>query len=29
MQIEICQNKREAEALEHVAIYLLNPILNK
>ena len=29
MRIEICDSKREAEALEHLAIYLLEPLLNK
>jgi predicted GIY-YIG superfamily endonuclease len=29
IRIEKCVTKREAEALEHVAIYILNPILNK
>ena len=29
MKIEVCASKREAEALEHIAIYLLNPPLNK
>lgn len=28
-KIEICQTKREAEALEHLLIYLLNPKYNK
>ena len=28
MKIEICESKREAEALEHLAIYLLNPPFN-
>jgi hypothetical protein len=29
MRIEFCKTKREAEALEHIAIYILNPLLNK
>lgn len=29
MRIEICESKREAEALEGIAIYLLNPEFNK
>jgi excinuclease UvrABC nuclease subunit len=29
MKIEVCISKREAEALEHIAIYILNPPLNK
>lgn len=29
MKIEVCESKREAEALEHIAIYILNPPLNK
>ena len=29
MKIEVCASKREAEALEHIAIYILNPPLNK
>ena len=29
MKIEVCETKREAEALEHIAIYILNPSLNK
>ena len=29
MKIEECESKREAEALEHIAIYILNPPLNK
>ena len=29
MKIEVCVSKREAEALEHIAIYILNPPLNK
>jgi len=29
MRIEICESKRQAEALEHMAIYFLNPLLNK
>lgn len=29
MKIEVCETKREAEALEHIAIFLLNPSLNK
>lgn len=29
IKIEICQSDREAEALEHIAIYLLNPLYNK
>jgi len=28
-RIQICVNKREAEALEHMAIWLLNPKYNK
>ena len=28
-QIEKCDSKREAEALEHIAIYILNPLLNQ
>ena len=28
-KIEICQDKREAEALEHFAIWALNPFYNK
>ena len=29
IKIEVCETKREAEALEHIAIYVLNPPLNK
>jgi len=29
MKIEVCDTKREAEALEHIAIFILNPLLNK
>ena len=29
IKIEVCETKREAEALEHIAIYILNPLLNK
>ncbi|MAC93920.1 MAG: hypothetical protein CMC96_00315 [Flavobacteriales bacterium] len=29
IKIEVCETKREAEALEGIAIYCLNPILNK
>ena len=29
MKIEVCDSKREAEALEHIAIHILNPPLNK
>jgi excinuclease UvrABC nuclease subunit len=29
IKIEVCETKREAEALEHIAIYVLNPLLNK
>jgi len=29
MRIEECASKREAEALEHLAIYILKPSLNK
>jgi excinuclease UvrABC nuclease subunit len=29
IKIEVCETKREAEALEHIAIYILNPPLNK
>jgi predicted GIY-YIG superfamily endonuclease len=29
MKIQICDTKREAEALEHIAIYVLQPMLNK
>lgn len=29
IKIEVCISKREAEALEHIAIYILNPPLNK
>ena len=29
MKISVCESKREAEALEHIAIYILNPPLNK
>lgn len=29
MRIEACESKREAEALEHLAIYILKPSLNK
>lgn len=29
MKIEVCETKRQAEALEHIAIYILNPPLNK
>jgi excinuclease UvrABC nuclease subunit len=29
MKIEVCETKREAEALEYIAIFILNPILNK
>ena len=29
IRIEICENNRQAEALEHIAIYLLNPFYNK
>lgn len=29
IKIEECNSKREAEALEHIAIYFLNPRLNK
>jgi len=28
-KINICQDKREAEALEHLAIWILQPIFNK
>ena len=28
MKIEICNTKRQAEALEHIAIYILNPPIN-
>jgi len=28
-KISICSNKREAEALEHLAIWMLQPIYNK
>src|ERR1700757_199013 len=27
-KIQVCENKREAEALEHYAIWVLNPIYN-
>lgn len=29
IRIEICDSNREAEALEHIAIYILNPFYNK
>jgi len=29
MRIEICIDKREAEALEHIAIHILQPLLNR
>lgn len=29
IRIEICETKREAEALEHIAIFVLEPSLNK
>lgn len=29
MKIAICESKRQAEALEHLAIYILEPQLNK
>lgn len=29
MRIEQCLNKREAEALEHIAILILSPVFNK
>ena len=29
IKIEICDSKREAEALESMAIYIMNPIYNK
>lgn len=28
IRIEICKSKREYEALEHIAIYILNPLYN-
>lgn len=28
IKIEVCESKREAEALEHIAIYILNPPYN-
>lgn len=29
IKIEVCESNRQAEALEHIAIYVLNPQLNK
>lgn len=29
VKIEVCESNREAEALEHIAIYILNPFYNK
>lgn len=29
IKIEVCDSNRQAEALEHIAIYILNPQLNK
>lgn len=29
IKIEICESKRQAEALEHIAIYIFNPPFNK
>lgn len=28
-KIQTCESKRESEALEHIAIFILNPLLNK